>query len=230
MSTPDRPAENRHLREEREEYVAGPDAPLRATALRPHVGINWGAAFFGSVTALGLGVMLTAIAVAVGAATGVTTRVTDATSVSQAADVIAGASDSVTLGSGILLALIVLLAYYCGGYVAARMSRFEGVRQGFGVWVWAVIFAAVVAVVAAVAGSRYDILSRINAFPRLPVRQGDLTTAGIIALAVVLVLSLAGALLGGQAGMRYHRRLEVRAVEEQRVVEEQRPLDERYPD
>ena len=59
-----------------------------------------------------------------------------------------------------------------------------------------------------VAGNEYNILSRLNSFPRIPVNEGDLTTAGIVALVAVAVASLAGAILGGLAGMRFHRKVD----------------------
>jgi amino acid transporter len=113
----------------------------------------------------------------------------------------------------ILLAVVAFVSYYGGGYVAARMSRFDGPRQGFAVWLWAVVVAVVVAIVAAVAGARFDVLSTLNAFPRLPVNQGDLTATGILALLLLLAITLVGAVLGGAAGMRYHRKLESAEVE-----------------
>jgi hypothetical protein len=85
------------------------------------------------------------------------------------------------------------------------MARFSGATQGAAVWVWAIVVALVVAVVGAAAGGSYDILSRVNTFPRIPVGQGDLTTAGITALVIAALVSLVGAVLGGVAGMRYHR-------------------------
>jgi hypothetical protein len=42
----------------------------------------------------------------------------------------------------------------------------------------------VVAVRSAVLGNEFDVLGRLNGFPRVPVDEGDLTTGGIIALAV----------------------------------------------
>ncbi|MDQ6716581.1 MAG: hypothetical protein M3Z83_10780 [Actinomycetota bacterium] len=222
----DRPAEERHLTEREradldagrvrhpvgDETVVDPvgrrPVPVVATGVRPRIGVNWGAAFFGWVAAMGLAVILTALAAAIGAAIGVTTG----SSVAQTADQISQNTKTVGIASGIVLGVIVFLAYYCGGYVASRMSRFEGVRQGFGVWVWAVVIAVLVAIAAAVAGAKYDVLSSINSFPRIPVRQGDLTTGGIIALAVLLVVSLLGALVGGRAGMHYHRKLEAEVV------------------
>ena len=112
-----------------------------------------------------------------------------------------------TVGAVVLL-VVLFVAYYCGGYVAGRMARFNGLRQGLAVWLWAVVIAVVMAVLVAVAGSNYNVLSKLNSFPRIPVSEGNLTTGGIIALVVVAVGSLAGALLGGLAGMRFHRRVD----------------------
>jgi hypothetical protein len=88
------------------------------------------------------------------------------------------------------------------------MARFNGAKQGVAVWLWAVVIAIVVAVLGAVAGSKYNILGTLNSFPRLPVDEGSLTTGGVIALLVAALVSLAGAVLGGLAGMRFHRKVD----------------------
>ncbi|MFI5074587.1 MAG: hypothetical protein ACHP7G_06170 [Actinomycetales bacterium] len=178
---------------------------------RLHIGINWGSAFFGWVAAMGLAVILTAFVAAVGAAVGVTQGTT---TVDQAATQIQN-QDPQTVGlvGIIVLAVIAFVSYYGGGYVAARMSRFDGARQGFAVWLCAVIVAVVVAIVAAVAGARFDVLSTLNTFPRLPVDQGNLTGAGIVALVLLLAITLLGAVIGGAGGMRYHRKLETAEAE-----------------
>jgi hypothetical protein len=88
------------------------------------------------------------------------------------------------------------------------MARFNGLKQGLGVWLWAVIMAILVAVAGWLAGARFDVLAQLNSFPRLPVNEGTLTTAGVIAAIGVVAASLIGALLGGLAGMRYHRRVD----------------------
>ncbi|MGB3761717.1 MAG: hypothetical protein WA966_00735, partial [Ornithinimicrobium sp.] len=103
---------------------------------------------------------------------------------------------------------ILFIAYYCGGYVAARMARFNGIKQGIAVWVWALVIAIAVAILAAVAGSKYNILSQLNAFPRIPINEGTLSTGGIIAAIALVVVSLLGAILGGLAGMNFHRRVD----------------------
>ena len=88
------------------------------------------------------------------------------------------------------------------------MARFNGIKQGLGVWLWALVIAIVVAVVGLAAGSRYDVLARVNTFPRIPLNEGTLTTAGVIVAVAVVLVSLVGAVLGGLAGMRFHRRVD----------------------
>jgi hypothetical protein len=166
-------------------------------------GVKVGSAFFGWLAATGMAVLLTALVAAAGAAVGVTTgSVADAASV-QGADV-----KTVGLVGGIALLVILFIAYYCGGYVAGRMARFDGWKQGLAVWLWAVVIAIIVAVIAWIAGSKYDVLSQVNVFPRIPVGSGDLTTGGIIALVAVALASLIGALLGGVSGMHFHRKVD----------------------
>ena len=48
----------------------------------------------------------------------------------------------------------------------------------------------------------------LYSFPRLPVSTSELDTAGVVALVLAAVTSLVGALLGGIAGMRFHRRVD----------------------
>jgi hypothetical protein len=164
-------------------------------------GIKIGAAFFGWLAATGTAVLLTALVAAAGTAVGLATNVDAA--VNQA-------SNDQTVGwLGITVLLVILfVAYYCGGYVAGRMARFNGAKQGFMVWVWAVIAAVIVAVLGLVAGPQYNILANLNSFPRIPVNEGQLNTMGVIAAVVVAVVALIGAVLGGLAGMHFHRKVD----------------------
>jgi hypothetical protein len=71
-----------------------------------------------------------------------------------------------------------------------------------------VVIAIVVAVISLAAGTRFDILLDLNAFPRIPLSEGELTVAGIITAVILVLASLGGAMLGGAAGTRYHRRVD----------------------
>lgn len=167
-------------------------------------GVKVGSAFFGWLTATGTAAILTGLLAATGAALGLGVMLDPG---APAGDAPLDAETVGWIGAGALL-VIVFVAYYCGGYVAGRMARFNGVRQGFAVWVWALAIAIVVALVSVVLGSQYDILGRLNAFPRIPVSEGVLTIAGIITAVVVAIASLGGAILGGVVGVRYHRRVD----------------------
>jgi hypothetical protein len=166
-------------------------------------GIKWGAAFFGWLTATGTAVILTALLVAAGTAVGVATE-TDPTEVSGQVSQNAG---TISLVGGIALLIVLVVAYYCGGYVAGRMARFNGIKQGIAVWVWAIVIAVLVTVAGAVLGEKYDVLAQLGGFPRLPI-SGDATTGSIIAIVIAVVAALIGAILGGLAGMRFHRNVD----------------------
>lgn len=167
-------------------------------------GVKIGSAFFGWLTATGTAVLLTALVAATGAAIGLGVLEDP----EAAADEAAENPETVGWVGGIALLVILFVAYWCGGYVAGRMARFNGVRQGVAVWIWAVVIAIVVAVLGLVAGTQFDILVDLNAFPRIPLSEGELTVAGIITAIVAAIASLGGAILGGLAGTRYHRRVD----------------------
>jgi len=171
----------------------------RARQREEYGGVNWGAAFFGWLVAVGLGSLLVAIIAAAGAAVGLTENVTETDATTNA--------ETIGLGGAIALLVVLMLAYYCGGYVAGRMSRFDGARQGFGAWLFGIAVTIVLALAAVILGSEYNVLDQLN-LPALPVGDETLTTGGAIALVVVVLGSLLAAVAGGKAGERYHRKID----------------------
>ena len=161
-------------------------------------GFNWGSAFFGWLVAIGIGALLTAILTAAGTAIGLTS-VSEGDAQSNA--------DTIGIGGGILLLIVSMIAYYAGGYVAGRMSRFDGARQGFGVWVFGLIVTVAIAAAGWILGDKYNIFEQLN-LPRIPVDTGDLTTGGLIALAAILLGTLFAAITGGKVGQRYHNKVD----------------------
>jgi len=161
-------------------------------------GIKWGAAFFGWLTANGLNVILLALATAAGAAVGITQTTTSEAKTN---------AETIGIVGGIVLLVILALGYYAGGYVAGRMSRFDGARQGVAVWVIGLLVTVVLAAAGAIFGSKYNVLSQLN-LPRIPVDEGTATTGGIVALVLVLLVTLGAAVLGGKAGERFHRKVD----------------------
>ena len=170
----------------------------RARQREEYGGINWGAAFFGWLVAVGLGSLLLAIVSAAGAAIGLT-QVSGSEARSNA--------DTIGIGGAIALLVVLMIAYYCGGYVAGRMSRFDGARQGFGAWLFGIVIAIALAIVAVVLGDEYNVLSQLN-LPSLPVGKQTMTTGAVVALAAVLLGTLLAAIVGGKAGERYHRKVD----------------------
>ncbi|WP_285116183.1 hypothetical protein [Leifsonia sp. fls2-241-R2A-40a] len=168
-------------------------------------GMKFGSAFFGWLTATGTAVLLTALVAAAGAAVGLGAA---GGSADKAANQANQNASTVGVIGAIALAVILFVAYYCGGYVAGRMARFDGAKQGIAVWLWAVVIAVVVAVLSLILGSQYNILGNLNSFPRIPLNEGSVTVTGIITAIIVAIVSLGGAVLGGIAGMRYHRRVD----------------------
>jgi uncharacterized membrane protein len=162
-------------------------------------GINWGAAFFGWLVAVGIGALLTAFVSAAGAAVAIS-------EIESTAEAVANA-DTIGVVGVLALFAIALIAYFAGGYVAGRMSRFDGSRQGVGVWAWSIFAAIVLAILGAIAGEEYNLFAGLD-LPRIPVDEGDLTTGGVILLVIVLVGTLLASMAGGKAGERYHRRVD----------------------
>jgi hypothetical protein len=184
--------------------VAGDRREIVSEEKRQFGGMKFGSAFFGWLTATGMAVLLGALAAAIGAGTGMSAGV----SPEQIGQQPPGQLQSVGLVGAIVLAVLLFIAYYCGGYVAGRMARFSGAKQGLAVWLWAVVVAVLFTVVGLVAGNQFDVLANLNAFPRIPLDPNALTTTAVIALVVAAVVALVGAVLGGLAGMRFHRKVD----------------------
>ena len=140
---------------------------VRARQRDEYGGLNWGAAFFGWLVAIGVAVILLAILSAAGTAFGLSDNVSTSDAKANA--------DTLGIVGGILLIAVLAIAYYCGGYVSGRMSRFDGGRQGFGTWAIGLIVTIVLAVAGVVFGSKYNVLEQLN-LPRIPVDEGTLTT------------------------------------------------------
>jgi hypothetical protein len=162
-------------------------------------GANWGACFFGWLVAIAVAILLTSIVGAVVAAVGSGAQVSQDQAQRQAG----------TIGIAAAITLLVVLAvgYYAGGYVAGRMSRFDGGRQGFGVWIVGVVVTVLTLALGAIFGSQYNLLDRVS-LPRMPVATDQVGWGAVITAAAVLVTTFVAAFLGGTMGHRYHDRVD----------------------
>ncbi|WP_104176198.1 hypothetical protein [Arthrobacter sp. Y81] len=184
-------------------FPADPAAAIREAVVAREEerfgGIKIGSAFFGWLTAAAIAVLLVAVVTAAGRA-----------GFLAGTDLIAqaGQASSGGVAASITLVSIPFLAYFAGGYVAGRMARFNGIGQGLMVWLWTVILAAGVALLAIVGGGQLSVLATLNSFLRFPIGDGQLSTSGVIAAIAVAASALLGAVLGGIAGVHYHRKVD----------------------
>jgi hypothetical protein len=177
--------------------VATPEG--REAAREKFGGANAGACFFGWLVAVALTVLLTGVVGAIVAGVGSKAQITQSDAQRSAG--------TIGVAAAIVLLVVLLVGYYTGGYVAGRMSRFDGARQGVGVWLIGLVVTIVALGLGALFGSQYNVLDRVQV-PRLPISTDQLGWGGIITALAVLVGTLLVAVLGGVVGRRYHHRVD----------------------
>jgi uncharacterized membrane protein YbhN (UPF0104 family) len=199
MAAPDRSRQDQDVPAQPDTGAHGTRGARRdaVAAQQAHYGgIKWGAALFGWLSANGLAVILLAILSAAGVAFGLT----NVSSADQAVNAATRQADTLGIAGGIALLVVLFLAYLAGGYVAGRMARFDGGRQGLAVWIIGLLIVVLL-------GAQYNVFSQLN-LPNIPVSGNTATTAGIIALVAAALVTLLGAILGGKLGTRYHRKID----------------------
>lgn len=175
-------------------------------------GMKVGSAFFGWLAATGLFVTVVVALAVLGVGVGV---VSDANVGATLQEAQAGTDRARTIGliGAIVLAVILFVAYLAGGYVSGRMARFSGAAQGVAVWLWGVVITALTVGVAAI-GAQQDILDRFD-LPALQIGGQPSVAVTVTGIAIAAAVALIGAVLGGLIGMRFHRRVDRAALEEE---------------
>jgi len=164
-----------------------------------YAGVNWGAGFFGWLVTIAMAVLMSALVVAGATALGLLDDVRAA----------GAASEPGTIGIAAAAAAlgVLVVAYYTGGYVAGRMSRFDGGKQGTGVWVTGLLLAGAAAGLGFLFGLQYDAIDQLNLEAvSVPIWAGGVQ--GLVAAAAALFISLLAAVAGGKVGCRYHRKVD----------------------
>jgi len=162
-------------------------------------GVNWGAGFFGWLVAVGMAVLLTGVASGVAVTLNRTVDAVSTTVESQ--------PRTAALVAGVALVAVLMLAYYSGGYVAGRMSRFDGGKQGAGVWVTSLLLTMLAAGFALFLGAELDVVSSVD-LPSLPVPADSSGPVALVAAVGALLGSLLAAVGGGKVGCRYHSKVD----------------------
>jgi uncharacterized membrane protein len=115
----------------------------------------------------------------------------------------------------VLVGILVFLTYFFGGYVAGRLARFDGGRNGAMLLLWSGLTILVVALVNAILSSFLPsaISEDINSFIQNDLLStiGSLSQLGVVGIVVfvgALLLALLGGFLGGRLGSRYHAEID----------------------
>lgn len=157
----------------------------------------------GTLVAFGAVALVAAVAGAIGSQLGLTT---DGISTDEFRDAgMAGAA---------VAAVVLLVSFFFGGYVAGRMSRRAGARHGLLVFVLAAIVVAGVAGLAAWLGDPATVTDSL-ADNGVPTDGNTWSDIGLGAGIAALVAMLLGSVLGGIRGDRWHGRI-VNLAEEHR--------------
>jgi hypothetical protein len=177
--------------------------------------IQWEAVVFGLLAAVGLAACLVAAVLGALIAIGVLSSHETAT----------GLVDQMMAGGAAISLAILALSYLTGGYVAARMARFDGWRQGLGIWLLSLLVVFVVFITAWIAGGDLDPTKSIS-LPSNPVDEGPLHQGAAVIAPVLVILPLLAALVGGVLGDRFHRAVDRAGTEEFEAVPPPEPRDE----
>lgn len=171
----------------------GPDVGLRE-AHRRYGGVDVAATLIGMLAALALLILIGGL---IGAAIGVIGYQTG----------LKGNHTSLSIAGLVGGVVALLLAFFIGGWAAARIARYDGVRNGVTTAVWAVLLAAVLAGLGAALGTKYNVFEHV---PNLPnwFSTDALTVGAIASAAAAVIAMLVGGALGGWRGERYHRRID----------------------
>jgi hypothetical protein len=114
------------------------------------------------------------------------------------------------IGSAVVAALVLFLSYFFGGYIAGRLARRAGALNGGLVLVLAIVIGAVVALLVGTQTETENVAANLRVIG-VPTSGADFGTIATVAGIVTLVAMIAGAVLGGIKGERWHGKLAARA-------------------
>src|SRR5829696_5511181 len=165
-------------------------------------GVDWLASFLGLVFALVLGAVFSTIAGLVLVPFGLPPELSGG---QIGAPAITGLA---VLGGSIFL------TYFFGGYVAGRLARFDGGRNGAMVLVWTFIVLLILALIAVVfsgflpAGAAEGVGNLVDGAASTVSGLASAGVVGIIAAVAAVLIALLGGFLGGRMGSRYHAEID----------------------
>jgi vacuolar-type H+-ATPase subunit I/STV1 len=166
-------------------------------------GVDWLASFLGFVFAVLLGAVFSLVG---GLVLG---------SLGFSLDLGGGALGPAIITGLALVAVLIFLAYFFGGYVAGRLARFDGGRNGAMLLLWT--FLAVLLIVLAAGVFSGLLPPGLSASLRDFIQGGvintldNLSRVGVVGVVIVvgaILVALLGGVLGGRMGSRYHAEID----------------------
>jgi hypothetical protein len=166
-------------------------------------GVDWLASFLGFVFAIVVGAVFSAVVGLVLVPFGI------------APDLSGGQIGTSVITGLALVGILIFLTFFFGGYVAGRLARFDGGRNGAMVLVWTFIVVLILALAAAIfrgflpPGMAEGIANLVD---RIVSTAGSLAggagVVGIVTAVAALLIALLGGFLGGRMGSRYHTEID----------------------
>ncbi len=165
-------------------------------------GVDWLASFLGFIFAAVVAVLFSLVAGLVLAPLGLSLN-------------LGGEIGAAIITGLVLVALLIFLIYFFGGYVAGRLARFDGGRNGAMLLLWTLAAALLAALGVGIFSSFLpaSISGSIRDFIQNEVLStiGNLSRLGIVGILVAIgavLVALLGGFLGGRLGSRYHAEID----------------------
>jgi len=114
--------------------------------------------------------------------------------------------------SAVVTALVLLVAYLFGGYVAGRMARRSGVLNGLGVFALSLVAAAIAGGIVSGLADSAELEQDLRNIG-VPTTWDEWSGVGLTAALLALAGMLLGAVVGGMLGERWHTKLVRRAAD-----------------
>ena len=119
--------------------------------------------------------------------------------------------DTVIITGLVVVGLAFFLSFLIGGYVAGRLARFDGGRNGAATILWTILLSVILLFFGSfLPGTLFENLQNFIESSLIPA-IGSLTELGLIGAAIIvgaLLVGLLGGFLGGRLGNRYHARID----------------------
>jgi hypothetical protein len=101
---------------------------------------------------------------------------------------------------------VLFVAYLIGGWVAGRMARYDGARNGFATGIWTLLIVGLLAAIGAWIDVEYNGLFHIERPQWLA--WDALTWESLVGAGAAILAIFVGGTIGGMWGERFHRRVD----------------------